>query len=57
MILITEEGVELDYVWVVQVTLDLDLSDQLVYEPRFSFKYFFGDFLEGADKVALNMPG
>ena len=52
---VTEKGVELDYVWMVQETLDLDFSHQLIDKTSFSFKYFFGNFLQSANKIALFM--
>ena len=53
--LVAEEGVQLDYVGVVQEALDLHFSDKLVYEAGLAFKYFFGDFFQGADEVAFFM--
>lgn len=51
MVLVAEEGVKLGDIGVIEKALDFDLSDQLVDEPEFSFKYFFWYFFEGADKL------
>ena len=57
MVLVTEESVELDYVGMIQKTLDFYLSNQLVYESRLAFKYLLGDFLQCADKIYFFVTG
>lgn len=55
VILVAEKGIKLNNVGMIKIALNFDLSNELIDETGFSFKYFFGDFLERTNELHLFM--
>lgn len=55
VILVAEKGIKLNNVGMIKIALNFDLSNELIDETGFSFKYFFGDFLERTNEFHLFM--
>lgn len=57
VVLVCEEGVQLDDIGMVQVALDLDFSDQLADKFHFPFEDALWDFLDRTDEVGSLVSG
>ena len=55
VLLVTEKGIELGNVGVVQETLDFDLPDQLLNKAHFATENAFWDFLQSTNKIGSSM--